>query len=439
MDRRTTKGRFFLNENNSITFGDLKWSQGCAYIELYSSPKKTMDGQYHEKYLYGILDGQHAVTIFNCNFRRFSFPMNDFTVDFDYLVRGYGTEWNKTETSFLSYRAYFNHLQDWVNIKGLETVLENNEWKIKRNLNQKEIIIFESEVFTIKLQFETSLPIFNQAKNYTATQNTFLEIKVHLDQDFDRIFDIIDKLGHLLTLISGNKFIQNDIIDCRDSDNKNYHIVRNFPNKWNGLIESDSDTNLLSFNELKSKIDPKIILDKFLKLNDDFLADVYLLSSCIDNESMPHHYKFLNLMYILDRICGKESKESFSEVELSTNDITHLEVLEKKGIHLNTINYLKSRLIKTNYGKLKERFRMFLSTKDFIMSRNSNQIIEDFVEITVNTRNSLAHGTLKEPILNEVGLETANDVLLNWLSLIVLNYLGIESIELNHYTTEYRT
>lgn len=169
----------------------------------------------------------------------------------------------------------------------------------------------------------------------------------------------------------------------------------------------------------------KIIFDKFINLEDEKLSDLKLFSSCIGNNDMPLHYKFLNLMYVLDRLASKKSNEDNFEIILTKNDIKHLSILEEKNVPKNTVDFIKARIEKTRFTKLKEKIRTYLQSS-LVLKIEEKDLIQ-FVEITVNTRNKLAHGSVSEPNFeDEAEFQKFNSILENWINLIILKELGVK-------------
>lgn len=238
---------------------------------------------------------------------------------------------------------------------------------------------------------------------------------------------MVDDFTAILRIISGVNFKVDNILQCKDDKQKNYFILRNKTDSWDGKEATTTNNYLYSFHEVIDSIQIEKLFEKFFKINDQFYQDIILLSSCIGNFDIPKHYKFLNLMYVLDRVCSKKPKNTYEKGTLSRNDIRHIEILRQKQVPSNTINYLESKLTKTNFGKLKERLNLFLKSKSFIIELNTEERLEHFIELTVNTRNHLAHGTIKEPNLEIDQMNHVNEILINWISLIILEELGMPS------------
>lgn len=253
MKRRTTKGKFYIDPNNKYTYGDLKWDNNNGFLELYSNPTDINKSEFFIDSLFGILDGQHAVTIKNCTFQRFNFPMNDYIVHFDFLVRGYGKVWNQTETKLKSFKIYFSHLQDWANIKALESEYEYHEIKIRRTKPEIDFELYRCEDFLLNLNYETNFPIINHKPNFHITQNTFIHLHLIKDLDFKEIFTLIDKINCLLNIISGVNFTQNNILDCKNENAKDFHILRDIEHPWNGLNVLQNINYLFTFDDIYKK------------------------------------------------------------------------------------------------------------------------------------------------------------------------------------------
>lgn len=130
-------------------------------------------------------------------------------------------------------------------------------------------------------------------------------------------------------------------------------------------------------------------------------------------------------MYVLDRLASKKSNEDNFEIILTKNDIKHLSILEEKNVPKNTVDFIKARIEKTRFTKLKEKIRTYLQSS-LVLKIEEKDLIQ-FVEITVNTRNKLAHGSVSEPNFeDEAEFQKFNSILENWINLIILKELGVK-------------
>ncbi|MCC7452561.1 MAG: hypothetical protein IT222_00230 [Crocinitomix sp.] len=397
------KGLFWIPEGDKPQAnGHLKFSKGYAYLDLFGAFDDLSKGikgekRNHVNYIFAHIDNQHCCIFYNCRLSQNSSYIPYTLVNFDYFIHA-STD-NLINGKIDIDRAFVKlaHLKRWVNYDHFSHLWEQDRLVgiETKKTNELKNDLYENDDFSLKVWHETSLPFISPSIDYLLAQESKLEIQIKGEVQLADIFVFLEKINDLFILLfSAPISLLNEIQFARDKDHETYYCYRN--NKRSNLnpnLKGEFPKRpIFDLETLRNNMETQTFLGNWFKLYKNLSHPLELLIKSLETKDLNQENKFLNLMYAIDCIRPKIDQEKKSEFTLSTKEKKLLDKLETDyNVRQNELSQLQALLEKKKYSQLKEKFGSLLNPFKKQIEEFIKEDLSEFIEITVNTRNFLAH------------------------------------------------
>ncbi len=344
-------------------------------------------------------------TLINCSRIKFSLTVPErsvYKVKFIILNKHYSS---KNLIKIRNSKISFSYLNDWTNAEFYDFRFKNyKNLRLKKQplslQPTKKVNVKINPNFSLNIEFSYKCYQVPDTVEFRLERYVFFEMKFTKAINFDEFYDYFDKLNKFFCFAIQNSSSPNSIL-ANKIKNKHQIEIR-IESKYSkpAIKEHLQKSNMLfMFDDIEHKFS-EVLYNWFN--NFDKLKDIYTLyfGELMGNQFL--ETKFLSMIQVLEsyhRLTFPKAKPKIPKKEFKKRKELILSKIPEKD-RLTYKDWLDSSLF--NSPSLKQRLEFYFEKFTSILDNYDNKI--EFIEVAVNTRNSMSHAlssekrkTLKHP------------------------------------------
>jgi len=442
---KTYKSIFwFPNECDNQKYGLLKFSDEIAFVEIFGSfdndPFNIKTKRRNEICcIYGLIENNWYCILSNCKLSITGGPfgLTSTIISFNYLFYSSNRKLIEEKNQFSKIEFKMNTLFHWGCENSIESFnTDENDFGLKYNEPKEVLPFFCNELYDIKLNHLTSLPLTTYKKVISIEQDTSIILFLKSNQDIHDVFKFIEKIHDLFILFHADKVELNNKFELTTTEKEEHFFCYSNKKRFKKALTNhqyNENENLFTYKDLKILTSLNSVFGLWFEMYDHLSYPIKILTECLSDNGMNSQHRFMHLIYGLEYIHGKDlnnekansyyhkkDKELLQEVEGLINEDNRINIQ-------NFLGKLRSRLM--NNRKLNDKFKAFFIQLNIPFSEFFNETSEEFTDKIVNTRNNFAHISNKEPRIDLGALDLYNLKLEAILIIIFCDKLGLPITE----------